>query len=144
MTLQETIRKVLREGVDDKIINMVNSLGIITASKFVGGYDKLFQILGDHDLTKDMKIRLIKEFIVKKSQGSGVGVIELIPFEVHGEYLHVIEYLYDDSVVVRIWGDDYDTDEGNYNVSYEELPENIINEIFSIIITELINNDEYN
>jgi hypothetical protein len=139
---------VMNEGVDDKIINMVNSLGIITASKFVGGYDKLFNMLGDYELTRDMKIRLIKEFIVNESEDRGMGVIELtdedIPFEAHGEYLHAIEYLYGDSVVVRIWGDDYDTDEGNYHVSYEELPENIINEIFSIIMTELIKNNEYN
>lgn len=146
MKLRETIRKVLREGLDDKIINLVNSVGIMSATSFVGGYEKLFKILDKYEVTNDMKIRLIKDYVGDKD---GVGLnninMEDIMFKDDDNEQHVVIYLENNGVLVNIWsGHDYDTDSGEYILSYEELPDNVIDEIYSAVISELINNDEYN
>jgi hypothetical protein len=145
MTLQETIRKVLKENLDDKIINMVNSLGIMTASKFVGGYKKLFKILDKYGVTKDMQIKLIKDYIGNRD---GLGLYEInladILFKEVNDEAHFVVYLEKDGALIQIWsGYDNDTDGGEYKINYEELPDNVIDEIYDVIIFDIINDEDY-
>jgi hypothetical protein len=59
MNLQENIRKVLREetentSLQDKLLQVIKSRGVIRASKLVGGVERLFRIIDMKGTQEDM------------------------------------------------------------------------------------------
>ena len=67
MNLQENIRRILREeskntSLQDKLLQVIKSMGIKRASKLVGGLEKLFSIL-DLKGTKEDMIFLTKSIM---------------------------------------------------------------------------------
>ena len=59
MNLQESIRKVLREetentSLQDKLLQVIKSRGVKTASKLVGGVERLFRIIDMKGTQEDM------------------------------------------------------------------------------------------
>ena len=67
MNLQESIRRILREetkntSLQDKLLQVIKSMGVKRASKLVGGLEKLFSII-DLKGTKEDVIFLTKSII---------------------------------------------------------------------------------
>lgn len=64
--MKELIKHILNEetSIQKKLLNSIEKIGFLRTSKMVGGLDKLFRILGNEHITKDNKIRIIKEIIL--------------------------------------------------------------------------------
>jgi hypothetical protein len=60
---------------------------------------------------------------------------EPIHLEEEDDEIHQIEYLGTTRAIVQIWGGyEYESDKGEYGVYYENLPDDVIDEIFEIIM----------
>ena len=46
MNIKQTIKRVLKEGVKEKMIKFIDSYGLLSAINFVGGWDELKEMLG--------------------------------------------------------------------------------------------------
>jgi hypothetical protein len=120
------------------IIEMINKEGIVTASKFFGGYDSMKKLLGDYEIPKQAKIDTIKKFIDDES-GYGIHLGEIdeepIPYREDNNGYHQIEYLGYSKVIVNVWGGyKNQTDKGEYGVHYDNLPEKSLDDIIEMII----------
>ena len=52
--MRQTIKKILTESVKNKIINLAYERGLITAIKYVGGYEEFKEIVGDDYMHKEV------------------------------------------------------------------------------------------
>jgi hypothetical protein len=114
--------------------NMIDKMGLYPASKMAGGYDELKNLVNRED-----KINFINDF-VKKVDGlygveGGLSVndfdLNSIPFESDDEsYTGYIEHFRDGWAVV-FWYDDSEDVVGDTTVDYNELPDDIIDNIVS-------------
>jgi hypothetical protein len=146
MNLQEQISRIqsmmvtINEGSEsrqEKLLNMINNVGLLQASLSVGGMERLFNIVGEDNITTQNKIEFIKEVVMMSDYGF------IIIDDIDEEPIHVgedddgtitqIELLYDDSVLLDIY-DDYDSEPDNEYINYESLPDQIIQEIFDIVL----------
>ena len=146
MNLQEQISRIksmmvtINEGSEsrqEKLLNMINSAGLLQASLSVGGMERLINIVGDDNITIQNKIGFIKEVVMMTDH-------EYIqPYDIDEEPIHVgedddgaitqIETLYGDSALLSIY-DDYDSEPDSEYINYESLPNQIIKEIFDIVL----------
>jgi hypothetical protein len=114
--------------------NMIDKIGLYQAGKMVGGYDELKNLVNRED-----KINFINDFVKKVN---GLYAVEgqlsvhdfdlnSIPFESDDEsYTGYIEYFGDGWAVV-LWYDDSEDVVGDTTVDYNELPDDIIDNIVS-------------
>jgi hypothetical protein len=130
----------LNESFKDKLINLINSDGIVDTSKFVSGYDNLIKLLGDYQIPKSVKIKTIRKYM--DSIGGGVSLlgvdIQPIPYrETNKEYQEIV-YLGFNSVIIDRWGG-YENQShlGELEVKYEDLTEKTIDDILEIILNDL-------
>jgi hypothetical protein len=140
MNLQENIRKVLQESVKDKMIELIDDSGVITASRFVGGYKELKDIVGDDEISRGEKVQIIMKYI--RDNDDGVSLFEFggpIPYREDDSAYHQIEYLGPSRAIINVYtGYNNETDGGEYGVSYESLPKKSLEDIFEIIMEELV------
>ena len=140
MRIRETIKRVLNEGTKDKIIKLIKQTGIVTAARYVGGYDELKTLIGDYEIPTEMKIDVIYDFVSKNDDGVSLGDFNgPIFYKEDNDGYHQVEYLGLSRAAINIWGGyDFSVDKGEYGVYYENLPEKILEEIFEIAINDLI------
>ena len=50
---------------ENKVIDTISNMGIYDAVRYFGGYDKLRQMMGDYELSKEEKIVFVKEIVEK-------------------------------------------------------------------------------
>jgi len=139
MNLQENINRIqslLFEDKEEVIRRMVNKIGLNQTIKMMGNYHKVKPYLKVID-----KVNFIKEKIdeISKELGSsGFSLYELneppIFYDEDDNELKQIEYLGEDSVYVDVYNDDSNTHVGDFEVTYEDLPVEIIEEIFEILL----------
>jgi hypothetical protein len=146
MNLQEQISRMksmmvtINEGSEsrqEKLLNMINNVGLLQASLSVGGMERLINIVGDDNITIQNKIDFIKEVVMMTDYDF------IVIDDIGEEPIHVgedddgtitqIELLYDDSVLLSIY-DDYDSEPDSEYTNYESLPDQIIKEIFDIVV----------
>ena len=145
--MRELIRHIIKEDLSsrqEKLLNVINNIGMYNASTTVGGISRLISIVGEDNITTDNKISFIKgliktvhmEFISMDDMGE-----EPIHIDEEDDIISQIEILYSDEVLV-------DYVDAGYNdayfdvekfVSYEELPEQIIDKIYNMIVNYCIN-----
>jgi hypothetical protein len=145
--VKELIRHILKEELSSrqkKLLNLINNVGMYNASTAVGGISRLISILGEDNITTDNKISFIKgliktvhmEFISMDDMGE-----EPIHIDEEDDIISQIEILYSDEVLVDYV--DNSSSDSDYIpeefVSYEELPEQIIDEIYNMIVNYCIN-----
>jgi hypothetical protein len=118
----------------ETIKNLVDRLGVSDAIKMVGNYYMIEPYLKEID-----KVNYIKDRIKELGDGSGFGMTEIDEEPLHygetedGE-LHQIEYLGNKYVEVVYYSDNMDTYLGDYNVRYDSLPKQILDEIFRMLL----------
>ena len=141
MNLQENIYRIkqvmnINESSNKGVIDLINEKGLITATRFFGGYDTLVKLLDDYEIPKELLIKEIKDFmsdytLISFSEFS----YEPIPYkEVNGDYHEIVE-LGLNGVLIDVWGGyKFQTQKGEYRVPYEKLTYKTITDIFQIIV----------
>ena len=94
----------------------------------------------------DIKKPKLKLDYIGDKDGVGlnnVNMADILFKEVNGEQ-HYVVYLEQTGALIQIWaGHDYDSDGGEYIISYEDLPDNVIDDIYDVTIFEIINDEDY-
>jgi len=138
MKLQENIYRIkslMTEDKDDSKREMIRSLGLADAIKYFGNYYKIEPYLKEID-----KVNFIKEKVGELSEefGGGFGLVEINEEPIHiseqdGE-LRQIEYLGKNRAMVDVYDEDMGIHLGDYNIPYESLPSQIIEELVEILL----------
>lgn len=126
----------INEGVEERMMELVNSTGLFGAVKFVGGYDTLIKLMGENNIPKYIKVDSIKEFMKDIDDiYFGEFGIEPIPYgESNSEYREIV-HLGRLKVGIDVWGGyNNQTHKGEYAITYSGLSDNILDEIISILI----------
>ena len=145
--MRELIRHIIKEELSSrqkKLLNLINNIGMYNASTTVGGISRLISIVGEDNITTDNKISFIKG-LIKTVHMEFISIDEMGEEPIHideeDDIISQIEILYSDEVLVDYVDVGYD--DTNFNpeefVSYEELPEQIIDEIYNMIVNYCIN-----
>ena len=142
MNLQENIQRIkqmmIKEDEVPLIKRMIDDIGLKNTFKMVGDYDKLDSYLTDSD-----KIDFIENTVHRLSQELetdfiGVTLQEIDEESIHygdeDEQLHQIEYLGNKYVEVVYYDYEMDNYLGEYNVRYDSLPTQILDEIFRMLL----------
>jgi isopentenyldiphosphate isomerase len=115
---------------------MIDELGITNAIKMAGGdYYAIEPYLKEID-----KVNYIKEKVNDLTEwiGGGVGLVEIDEEPIHYDEdeneLKQIEYLNTNSVTVDVYDADMNGHLGDYNIPYESLPSQILDEIFRMLL----------
>ena len=125
---------IIKENKDNSIPNMIKTLGISDAIKYFGNYYTIEPYLKEID-----KVNFIKEKIIEiNDDGSGFALYEINEEPIHiseqdGE-LRQIEYLGKNRAMVDVYDEDMGTHLGDYNIPYESLPSQIIEELVEILL----------
>jgi hypothetical protein len=126
---------VIQENKENSIPNMIKTLGVSDAIKYFGNYYTIEPYLKVID-----KVNFIKEKVAELCEfhGGGFGLVEIFEEPIHyGEdenELRQIEYLRKNGVTVDVYDADMDGHMGVFNVMYESLPVEIIEELVEILL----------
>jgi hypothetical protein len=125
------------ESRQEKLLNMINNVGLLQASLSVGGMERLINIVGEDNITIQNKIDFIKEVVMMTDHGY-ISVYDTYVEPIHVDEdddgtLTLIETLYDDSALLSVY-EDYDDEPDSEYTNYESLPDQIIKEIFDIVL----------
>ena len=141
MNLQENIKRILREEYtvrQMKLLTIANHTGLLKTGKMFGGIEYLINMLGDEFLTTNNKIKIIKE-IVETTNDEYITLMDMNenPIVIKDEdgELSQIEMIYKEDVVVFHYGGyKYSQDLGESYMSYEELPKDVLDDIFNMVL----------
>ena len=143
--MKEHIRKVLKEYNDrqKKLLSFASQIGFLETAKLAGGIQQLLQILGEDFLTKNNKIKIINEVVLSNGITEYDRYITFYamdqdPIIVNDEdgKLSQIEILYPEEVLIVYYGGyQYSQDLGDKYEFYESLSDDIIDDIFNMVIT---------
>jgi len=139
MNLIENIQRISALISEDKkgdtIRTMIDKMGVSNAIKMTGNYYMIEPYLKEID-----KVNYIKERIIELGDGGGFGLVEIDEEPIHyGEdenELRQIEYLGKNGVTVDVYDADMDGHMGDFNVMYESLPGQILDELVEILINK--------
>ena len=138
MNLNENIHRIkslMSEDKEDSKREMIRSLGLADAIKYFGNYYTIEPYLKVVD-----KVNFIKEKVAELCEefGGGFGLVEIDEEPIHyGEdenELRQIEYLRKNGVTVDVYEADMNGHMGDFNVMYESLPVQIIEELVEILL----------
>ena len=141
MKLQENIYRIkslMTEDKDDDKREMIKILGVSDAIKYFGNYYTIEPYLKEID-----KVNYVKEKVSQLADefgGAGFGLAEINEEPIHlserdGE-LRQIEYLGKNRAMVDVYDEDMGSHMGDYNIPYESLPGQILNELIEILINQ--------
>ena len=138
MNLNENIHRIkslMSEDKEDSKREMIRSLGLADAIKYFGNYYTIEPYLKVID-----KVNFIKEKVAEISEelGGGFGLVEIYEEPIHYDEdeneLRQIEYLGKNRVTVDVYDANMDSHIGDFNVKYESLPVQIIEELVEILL----------
>jgi hypothetical protein len=136
----------INENFGEKIIttiqNSINKNGLVTTIKIFGYKTILSKLLELNIETKD-KINFIS-YVLKNVRGFSLTDVgnEPIPYKKKGDEYHEIVYLSTNFVYIDVWVNGiYD---GEYDVHYHNLTDDMINEIFWIVKSVALENEVFN
>ena len=138
MNLQENIKRILREEYtvrQMKLLTIVSHTGLLNTGKMFGGIEYIINMLGDEFLTTNNKIKIIKE-IVETTNDEYITLMDMnespIVLKHEDGKLSQIEMIYKEDVAVFHYG--YSQDVGESYMSYEELPKDVLDDIFNMVL----------
>jgi hypothetical protein len=146
MNLYENIQRINKliseDRKDETIKTMIDKYGLNHVVKLIGGYDTVLNILGNEYFTDDIKLKYVKDKVndLCDNYGGGVGLAEINePPIFYGEYedtLKQIEYLGKNFVYVDVYKDYGDTPIGDFSVTYDALPTQVLDELFRMLLNQ--------
>jgi hypothetical protein len=135
MRVNENSMKIDDESRIGKMINQsLESVGLISTIKLFGGYEQLKDYFNKIEFSRKDKIELIKYVY---SELGGTSFSEIYENPIHypsGDETHEeIAYMTSEVVIVDVYGGhEYNTHIESFEIPYEYLSDDIINEIFDI------------
>lgn len=139
MNLIENIHRIHTLINEDKkehtIRTMIEKMGITNAIKMAGNYYAIEPYLKVVD-----KVNFIKEKVDELTEwaGGGIGLFEIdeepIHYDENENELRQIEYLGKNKAVVDVYDADMSSHLGEFSVSYEGLPVQVIEELVEILL----------
>ena len=145
MNLYENIQRIqslLTENKEEIIKNMIDKHGLNHVIKLMSGYDSVLNSLGREYFTNDVKLKYVKEKVNElcDEYGSGVALTEIdespIFYYETEDGIRQIEYLSKNKVYVDVYEGNGHTHVGDFTVMYENLPTQILNELFEMLINQ--------
>ena len=144
MNLQEDIERiqsmmgVITEDETPLIRKMVDEIGLINTIKMIGNYYTIEPYLKDIDkvnFIKDKVAELCDEF---DNTGFGLNQIDVEPihFSDDDNELRQIEYLGKNRVIIDVYDEDMGYHLDDYDIQYENLPSQIIEELVEILLNK--------
>lgn len=137
--LKESIKKILREDVslNNKIRKQIDKLGLYEFMRLSGwSWSKIVSIIGVDFLT----YKMMSEFIpaaLNEIGAFGLGEIneDTILYNSNQDEVREINYLGINRAIVDVWGGiDFQEHKGEFGVHYYNLPDNILEEVFDVVI----------
>jgi hypothetical protein len=142
MNLQENIDRIQsimgvinEDNIDNVIRGMIDKFGVKFTIETIGNYYKVEPHLKVID-----KVNFIKEKVAEISEelGGGFGLVEIHEEPIHYDEdeneLRQIEYLGKNRVTVDVYDANMDSHIGEFNVKYENLPVQIIEELVEVLL----------
>ena len=144
MNLQESIRRVLREEYtvrQMKLLTIASKVGLLKTAEMVGGVEDLMNMLGDEFLTTNNKIKIIKE-VVETTDYEHDPYITLMDMNENpivlkdedGELSQIEMINKEDVTVFHYGGYKYSQILDESYMSYEELPKDVLDDIFNMVL----------
>ena len=134
--MKKLIKKILKEEVNQKIIQQIDSVGLFNFMKLSNMKFKQIVLLAGEDwLTNKIMCDFIKETI-KNTNYFSVYDIDYQPIfynETEDEYRE-ISYFGETRVMLDVFDKDNDTIVGEFNVSYEALNDRILLKVFLLVM----------
>ena len=141
MNLQQSIKRILKEETHSRMTKLIqdsiNKVGLSTTIMIFGGPKTFISYVTDLNLTNKDKIEYIKNKL------NNVGAITFSEFDLDpifysedDEGYKEIVYLSTSGVIVDVWGkdEDYQTNTDTFSVYYNDLNDDLIDEIFHTIL----------
>ena len=131
-----------------KILTLASQVGFLKTAEMFGGVGDLLSILGDEFLSTNNKIKIIKE-IVGTTDNEYITLMDMNenPIVLRDEdgVLSQLELVFlEDVAVFHYGGYKYSQDMGETYRHYEELPKDILDDIFNMVLGYYMDNLENN
>ena len=147
MNLNENIHRIKQMmGLNEnKVVDVVQEMGLYQAIRYFGGYGKVNKLIGDYKLSKEEKIDFINDVVkhlAEERNSTGISTYELrmnaIPYGSPDDELHQIEYFNPEYVTIDVYdGEEYERHKGNFTERYEDLDNNTLDEVFLLMVDAL-------
>jgi len=128
----------MSDNLRDRILNRIEKFGLKVTLDMTGmSYGKLFSIgIGPEYFTRKIKQEFIQNYFKDLGYGVGLPEIDVDPIfysQNENEYREIY-YLGASKVSIMVWDKESGDTEGEYGVSYHNLSDDMIDEIFDIVI----------
>ena len=146
MKLQSTIKQIIIESsVNDALRKSIDNQGLYTTMQLTGlNFAQITAKIGLEWITEKIMLDFIHEVMGKVLPSFGLGEVEEpnIYYNHVGPELREIVFLGSKRVIVEVFNEDTGNIEGEFGVSYYNLSDDILKEIFDVIIRVLDENIE--
>ena len=136
----------MSDNLRDRILNRIEKFGLKVTLDMTGmSYRKLFSIgIGPEYFTRKIEQEFIQNYFKDLGYGVGLNEIDVDPIfysQNENEYREIY-YLGASKVSIMVWNKESGDTEGEYGVSYHNLSDDMVDEIFDIVI-ELYDDNFY-
>ena len=127
---------IKESSLKDNLIELINTKGLSSALDIIGGFNDLVRIVGKGTITREIEENFIRDIVLEHG---GISVHDLgedpVVYKVtkDGE-IWEIYYFGIRRVSITIWYEHGFEDRNEINISYENLSDNKINEIFLMLV----------
>ena len=141
MNLKENIKRILREEYtvkQMKLLTIASQAGLLKTGEMFGGIEYLINVLGDEFLTTNNKIKIIKE-VVETTDDEYIVLMDMnenpiVLKDEDGELSQIEMINKEDVTVFHYGGYKYSQILDESYMSYEELPKDVLDDIFDMVL----------
>jgi hypothetical protein len=141
MNLQQNIKRILREEYtvkQMKLLTIASQVGLLKTGEMFGGIEYLINVLGDEFLTTNNKIKIIKE-VVETTDDEYIALMDMnenpiVLKDEDGELSQIEMINKEDVTVFHYGGYKYSQILDESYMSYEELPKDVLDDIFNMVL----------
>jgi hypothetical protein len=141
MNLQQNIKRILREEYtvkQMKLLTIASQAGLLKTGEMFGGIEYLINVLGDEFLTTNNKIKIIKE-VVETTDDEYITLMDMnenpiVLKDEDGELSQIEMINKEDVTVFHYGGYKYSQILDESYMSYEELPKDVLDDIFNMVL----------
>ena len=139
MNLQESIRRILKEesSIGEMMKKQIHRLGLYQFMKITGlSWAKIVSVIGVDFLSYKMMADFIPSALKNVGAfGFSEYHIDPILYNSNDSEVREISFLGVNGAVVDVWsGYDFETHEGEFRVHYYDLSDNILEQVFDIVM----------